>query len=235
MRQLLGRRALCRASGGRFLPGVRPAAALCQLSDSLGNRWNQQFLARLLWQPEEPMSNQDFPRGAAGNARAHEGVSERTAKAAKDALSSASSFAGEAAGKVKQAASETAAGVTGEVKELLNRQVDGGADTLGQVARSVRRAADDLERESPQIAGLARALASRVDGYADDLRHQSVDQLWQAAADLTRRQPALVFGLAALAGFFALRAVKSSPSLSAPSIQPSHSYNPSRESVSYGA
>jgi hypothetical protein len=45
--------------------------------------------------------------------------------------------------------------------------------------------------------------------------------MWQTAADFTRRQPALVFGLAALAGFFAIRTLKSSPSISAPPIQPS--------------
>ena len=80
------------------------------------------------------MSNQDFPRGAAGNVRPHEGASEWTTKAAKDALSRASAFAEDAGGKVKQAASDTAATLTGEVKEILNRQVGGGADMLGNVA-----------------------------------------------------------------------------------------------------
>jgi len=111
------------------------------------------------------------------------------------------------------------------VKDLLNRQVGSGAEMLGGVARSARRAAEDLERDAPQIAGLVRTLASRVDGYAQGLQDQSVDQLWRSASDYTRRQPALVFGLAAIAGFFALRTLKSTPSVSAPSIQPSRSYN----------
>ncbi|MGA6963149.1 MAG: hypothetical protein WBZ51_05885, partial [Xanthobacteraceae bacterium] len=110
------------------------------------------------------MSNQDFQRGATGSERAQEGASEWTTKAAKDALSRASAFAEEAGGKVKQAASDTAETLTGEVKEILNRQVGGGADMLGNVARSVRRAAEDIERDSPQIADLARTLATRVDG-----------------------------------------------------------------------
>ena len=122
-----------------------------------------------------------------------------------------SAFAEDAGGKVKQAASDTAATLTGEVKEILNRQVGGGADMLGNVARSVRRAAEDIERDPPQIADLARTLATRVDGYAHDLRDQSVEQIWQTTEDFTRRQPAVVFGLAALAGFFALRIVKEQP------------------------
>src|SRR3984893_6565215 len=151
------------------------------------------------------MSNQDFPSGAQGSARAHEG------------------------------ASDTAETLTGEVKEILNRQVGGGADILGNVARSVRRAAEHIERDSPQIADLARTLAMRVDGYAHDLRDQSVEQIWQTTKDFTRRQPAVVFGLAALAGFFALRIVKSSPSVPAPPIQPSHSYRSGGGGISYGS
>jgi hypothetical protein len=182
------------------------------------------------------MSNQDFTRGAASNARVQQGLSEGTTRAAKETLSSASSFAEQAAGTVKQVASDTAATMTGEAKELLNRQVGTGAETLGQVARAVRRAADDLERDSPLVASVARSLASRVDGYAHELRDQSIDDIWQTAADFTRRQPALVFGLAALAGFVALRTVKSSSrSLSAPSIAPSHSYGSARGGASYGA
>jgi len=148
--------------------------------------------------------------------------SDWTNKSAKDAVSTASSLAEDAAGKVKQAASDTAETLTGEVKELLSRQVGGGVNMLGHVARSTRRAAEDLQNDSPQVAGLARSLASQFDRYADGLRDQSIDEIWQSAADFTRRQPALVFGLAALAGFFALRTVKSSQSISAPSIQPSH-------------
>jgi hypothetical protein len=152
--------------------------------------------------------------------------SERTSKTAKDAMSTASSFAEEATGKVKQAASDSAETITAEVKELLNRQVGGGAELLCYVARSTRRAAEDLEHDSPQIAGLARSLASQVDRYANDFRDQSIDEIWQSATDFTRRQPALVFGLAALAGFFAVRTVKSSPSMSAPPLQPSHPHAP---------
>jgi hypothetical protein len=166
------------------------------------------------------MTNQDFHRSSTESTGTGGSASEWTSKTAKDAMSKASSFAEEATGKVKQAASETAETLTGEMKQLLNRQVRGGADMLGYVARSARRAAEDLEHDSPQMAGLARGLASQVDHYAEGLRDQSIDEIWRSAADFTRRQPALVFGLAALVGFVALRTVKSSPSISAPSIQP---------------
>jgi ABC-type transporter Mla subunit MlaD len=175
------------------------------------------------------MSNQDFESTRAGASG-----SKRTSKTTKDPMSTASSLAEETTGKVKQAASDAAETLTGEVKGLLNRQVGGGADVLCHVARSARHAADDLEHDSPQVAGLARSLASQVDRYADGLRDQSIDEIWQSAADFTRRQPALVFGLAALAGFFALRTMKSSPSMSAPSIQPSRPHDSGRERATHG-
>jgi hypothetical protein len=52
-------------------------------------------------------------------------------------------------------------------------------------------------------------VGDRIESYADDMRDQSVDELFRSASNFTRRQPALVFGLAALAGFFALRTIKS--------------------------
>jgi ElaB/YqjD/DUF883 family membrane-anchored ribosome-binding protein len=153
---------------------------------------------------------------------------DSTAEKAKDVLSNASSVAEDAAAKAKQAASETTATIAGEVKGLLDRQVGGGARMLGLMARSARRAADDLDRDAPQIAGLLRTVSSQMDSAGEGLKDQSIDRVWQTAADFTRRQPALVFGLAALAGFLALRTVKSAsssaPSISAPSIQPSQDY-----------
>jgi hypothetical protein len=52
------------------------------------------------------------------------------------------------------------------------------------------------------------------------MENQTVDQLTKSASDYTRRQPALVFGLAALAGFFAFRTFKNAQSVAAPPIQP---------------
>jgi hypothetical protein len=49
-----------------------------------------------------------------------------------------------------------------------------------------------------------------VEQFSRDIRGQTVEDLVRAASDLTRRQPALVFGLASLAGFLAFRVLKSS-------------------------
>ena len=78
----------------------------------------------------------------------------------------------------------------------------------GTIEDTAKRAAEDLDRNAPQLAGLVRGVADRIEGFADDMRGQSVDELMRTASDFTRRQPALVFGLAALGGFFAFRTLK---------------------------
>ena len=113
--------------------------------------------------------------------------------------------------KAQEAGSEAASTITGQVKSLLDDKVSDGADIVGHLASSAFCAAEDLDQNSPQLAGLVRGVADRLDSYASDLRDQSIDQLVRAASNYTRRQPAVVFGLAALAGFFALRTIKSTP------------------------
>lgn len=105
--------------------------------------------------------------------------------------------------------------ITSEIQAALDQQVVRGARTITNVARSAKRAADELENDAPQIASLVRGVADRVEEYSRDLETQSVTDIYQAARDFTRRQPAVVFGAAALAGFFALRTLKSSSTRSA--------------------
>jgi ElaB/YqjD/DUF883 family membrane-anchored ribosome-binding protein len=120
----------------------------------------------------------------------------------------------------KRAASEAAFTISGHVKDLLDTQLASGAVVVGQLGKSAQRAAEDLEQDTPQLAGLVRGVADRIEDYADHLREQSVDALLQSASSFTRRQPALVFGLAALAGFFALRTIKSTAAPSRPARAP---------------
>jgi hypothetical protein len=145
--------------------------------------------------------------------------------------------AGEAVAKVADAAQqagsqarETAASLASDAgqkaKGLLNMQVSAGADLAGHVAQSARCAAEDLGKNAPQLAGLVRGAAERVEEFSRDIRGQTVEDLVRTASDFTRRQPALVFGLASLAGFLALRVLKSSP--------PGHSGQHERSRAPFG-
>jgi ElaB/YqjD/DUF883 family membrane-anchored ribosome-binding protein len=135
----------------------------------------------------------------------------QTRKQGSDTLSQVSDAAQSATRTAKMAASEAASTITDQVKGLLDSQLASGVEMVGQLGSSAQRAADDLDQNAPQLAGLVRGLADRIEGYADDMRYQSVDELFRSASNFTRRQPALVFGLAALAGFFAFRTIKSTP------------------------
>jgi hypothetical protein len=96
-------------------------------------------------------------------------------------------------------------------KGFLNMQVTAGADMVAHVVGSARIATENLEQEVPQLAGLVRSVADRAEEFSQDLRGQTVEDLIKTASDFTRKQPALVFGLASLAGFLAFRVLKSRP------------------------
>jgi ElaB/YqjD/DUF883 family membrane-anchored ribosome-binding protein len=164
------------------------------------------------------MSHQDFER--ATTSRDASGKAQKMKDSANDALSKASDIAREAGAKAKQAASDTASTMTDQVKDLLDRQIGTGANMASQFASSVRLAADDLNSQSPMLAGLIRNLADKVEGYAEDMQDQTIDHFARAAADFTRKQPAVVFGLAAVAGFLVFRTVKSVQRTASPPIQP---------------
>jgi hypothetical protein len=130
---------------------------------------------------------------------------------ASEAVSKIADVAQQAGGQAKEAASSLASDAQQKAKGLLKLQVTAGADLAGNVAESARHAADHLDRSAPQLAGLVRGPAERVDAFSKDLRGQTVEDLVRTASDFRRRQPALVFGLASLAGFLAFRVFKSNP------------------------
>jgi hypothetical protein len=117
----------------------------------------------------------------------------------------------QAGDQAKQAASSLASDATKQAKSFLNMQVTAGADVVDHIVDSARIAAENLEQETPQLAGLVRSVADRAEEFSQDLRGQTVEHLVRRASDFTRKQPALVFGLASLAGFLAFRVLKSRP------------------------
>lgn len=135
----------------------------------------------------------------------------QTRTSGSDTLSQVSDAAQSATRTASKAASEAASTITDQVKELLDSQLASGVEMVGHLGSSAKRAAADLDRNAPQLAGLVRGVGDRIESYADDMRDQSVEELFRSASNFTKRQPALVFGLAALAGFFAFRTIKSTP------------------------
>jgi hypothetical protein len=161
---------------------------------------------------EDMMTNEQFGSESQGRSRERTGIGSDLSTRAGAAVSGLSEIAQDATEKIKQSASDAAGSVTSQVKGLLNGQVAGGAEMIGLLAESTRRSTGDLDREAPLLAGLVRGVADQIDGLAGNMRGQTVDELVRTASEFTRRKPALVFGLASLAGFLAFRVLKSAPS-----------------------
>lgn len=182
------------------------------------------------------MSNEQFGSESKGRSReTTSGLAANISNRAGAAVSSLSDAAQYATEKAKQSAFDAAGTVTHQVKGLLDGQVASGAETIGHLGKSTRRAADELDRDAPQLAGLVRGLADQIEGFGENLRDQTVDQLVRTASDFTRRKPALVFGLASLAGFFAFRVLKSAPSGASTQGHPYRDSQQGRPSTFHGA
>lgn len=147
----------------------------------------------------DPIYNQTSPRAGGG-------------------VEKASATVGNAAGQAKAAVSEAASSVASQLRSTLDGQVESGAALIGHAASSIRCASEDLNKNAPALANVVGAVADKLDRYADDLQGKTADEVWADVNRYTRRQPALVFGMAALAGFLAYRTLKSSGSASARSM-----------------
>src|SRR6185503_9387580 len=63
-------------------------------------------------------------------------------------------------------------------------------------------------QNAPQLAGFVGTAADAIEDLSGTMRDSTVEDLFQAASQFTRRQPAAVFGMAAVAGFFLFRVLK---------------------------
>lgn len=130
-----------------------------------------------------------------------------------EASGAASEVAGQARGVLEEAKAQGAE-VLGVARERVEGVVEGvqeaGAERALGIAGAIRRAADDLDRSSPEIAGPVRAAADSIEQIAASLRDRSVGDLVGTLNDFARSQPVAFFGVAAIAGFAFARFAKSS-------------------------
>jgi len=141
-----------------------------------------------------------------------------------DATQSASSALQDAASEItevaKAAAGATIRAVSAQSSELAYNimcnltataeiEKDRGAAAMRGFAKAIRTAAAELDGQSPEIARHFRGAAGGVEKLSDNLRSRSVGDLFSAATDLARNQPAAFFAGAVVAGFALSRFLKS--------------------------
>ena len=155
--------------------------------------------------PRQP--NPQSPAEGRTSGQTESNLRDRTTKVATQVGEAAQ----DVAERAKQSASSLAADANQTFKGMLNQQLAVGADLVGEVADSARAAAGSLDESAPQIAGLVRTAAERIEGFSKDLRGRSIDEVVEIASDYARRRPLVIFGAAAALGFLAFRIVKSAP------------------------
>jgi hypothetical protein len=149
------------------------------------------------------MSNAD-----PANSRTARNLRDQAQETMEETVAKIGDLAADAADETKRSAAALASEANRKVKTFLEQQVDHGADLLDHVAVAARVAADELERDVPQLATMIRAASEQVERFSGEIRDQSFDHLARRSADFARQRPAVIFAAAAACGFLLLRLFK---------------------------
>ena len=124
------------------------------------------------------------------------------------ANSSAEALKGHAS-HAMDAAKDVASEAQERVQRKITEQKGVGADYVNNLADTLRRAANQFDGDIPVAGTYIRKAAVQVENAADALRKGDFNDLVQGAQRFARDQPTAFFGLAFLAGFGAVRFLKS--------------------------
>jgi hypothetical protein len=132
------------------------------------------------------------------------------------AVHPAASNASEQATNLADAAKDVASKASKKLLSSVAEQKTAGADFVSGTAGALRRAANEFG-ELPRAAQYIRLAANHVDSVSDAFRKRDLSQLVSDVQGFARRQPTAFLGIAALAGFAAVRFLKTSRATSAAS------------------
>ena len=132
-----------------------------------------------------------------------------TDKAKDIAESSTDAIKGQASDLV-DAAKDVASQATDKLKDAVNDRKSSGAEYVGSLADTMRRAAREFDTDLPLAGTYIRKAASQIEGVSDHIRNGNLNDVVRNAQSFARRQPTAFLGLAVLAGFGAVRFLKSS-------------------------
>ena len=143
--------------------------------------------------------------------------SEQAVSAGRDLKDKASDLAGASAETLKaqvsgvvDAAKDVASQATDKLKDTVAERKGAGADYVGSLADTIRRAAKEFDADLPIAGNYMRKAATQVAGVSDSIRTGDFNDVVRNAQDFARRQPTAFLGLAALTGFAVVRFLKSS-------------------------
>jgi hypothetical protein len=175
------------------------------------------------------MADQTFKTGAQTGPGSSQGfetaattpksVTDQAISAGRDVKDKAIGLAAASSETIKNQASEfvdaakdVASEATDKLKQTVDSQKSAGADYVGSLAGTIRRAAKEFDGDLPIAGSYIRKAASQVEGVADTIRTGNFKDLVRGAQSFARRQPTAFLGMAVLAGFGVVRFLKSSAS-----------------------
>jgi hypothetical protein len=129
---------------------------------------------------------------------------------AKDIAESSTDKIKDQASDLVDAAKDVASQATDKLKDAVNDRKASGAEYVGSLANTMRRAAREFDTDLPIAGTYIRKAASQVEGVSDQIRNGNLNDLVRNAQSFARRQPTAFLGLAVLAGFGAVRFLRSS-------------------------
>jgi hypothetical protein len=156
-------------------------------------------------------------RGFEKAATAAKSVSDQALSAGRDLKDKAIGLAGASSESIKDHASEfvdaakdVASQATDKLKQTVDGQKNAGAEYVGSLADTLRRAAREFDSDLPIAGTYIRKAASQVEGAADSIKTGNFNDLVRRAQSFARRQPTAFLGMAVLARFGVVRFLKSS-------------------------
>ena len=160
-----------------------------------------------------PGSSQGFEKAAT----TPKSVTDQAIPAGRDVKDKALGLAAASSETIKNQASEfvdaakdVASEATDKLKQTIDSQKSAGADYVGSLAGTIRRAAKEFDGDLPIAGSYIRKAASQVEGVADTIRTGNFKDLVRGAQSFARRQPTAFLGMAVLAGFGVVRFLRSS-------------------------
>jgi hypothetical protein len=129
---------------------------------------------------------------------------------AKDMAESSTDAIKDQASDFVDAAKDVASQASDKLKDAVNDRKTSGAEYVGSLADTMRRAAREFDTDLPIAGTYIRKAASQIEGVSDHIRNGNLNDVVRNAQSFARRQPTAFLGLAVLAGFGAVRFLKSS-------------------------
>lgn len=107
---------------------------------------------------------------------------------------------------------ETASHIAERAANTGIQQVDRGreqaAESLSQLATTMRRASDDVGQETPLVQNVTQTIAEQTERAATYLRDTDAREIIHSVEDIARRQPLVFLGGAFLLGLVGARVLK---------------------------